>query len=197
MKQKKVQKCDYGYLSYAIKSELYKTISMFAVSIGILIFGILLSGSKKNLLTIAAVLGLLPACRSLVNYIMFLKASKYRCGEELHEKINNINHINDTEMLHIRYDLYITSYEKNYPIISMFVANDCLIGYTNIKEFAHNKFEENARTMLGKNNLKIGTIKIFEDETKYLDRLKAVVNNEPKQSKNDLAVSHLMENLSV
>lgn len=46
----------------------------FGVSIGLYVMGYVTTGSNKNLLTIVAVLGCLPACKSLVNLILFLKA---------------------------------------------------------------------------------------------------------------------------
>ena len=83
---KKIHKGQFGYLPTQFRRELLKTIFLFGSSIAILIIGMVtqmyrnpgisLADSKNNILTVAAVLGLLPASRSLISTIMFAKGKK-------------------------------------------------------------------------------------------------------------------------
>ena len=195
MKNKKIKKCDYGYLLYAYKSEIYITIALFTISLGILLFGIVAFGDKKNYFTIAAVLGLLPACRALINMIMFLKAKKFTCPANLHEEIVSVNSFG----LNIRYDLYITSYDKVFPLQAMIVTDNTIIGYTVYDKFDDAKFSEHINTLLGQNLLKIGNIKIFREneKDKFISRVAYASDNEKKATQNEAGVSHLMENISL
>lgn len=197
------KKCDFNYFKDQSKSELIKTLINFGVSIAILVLGmvitkirnpeITLMASKNNLLTVAAVLGLLPAGRFLVSYIMFLKAKKHSCPKELHEKITNIV----SEKLIVRYDLYMTTYDNNFSLYSLTVAEDCIIGVTDDKSFKANEYNTHIKSMLAKNGLKIGTIKIFDNDDKYLSRLNQIINNGYEQTEKDMEVIRLMENLSL
>ena len=68
-----------GYLRTQKNYEILRTVLYFAISLSLFIAGWVSTGSRENLLTIVAVLGCLPACKSLVEMFMFLR---YRgCGE--------------------------------------------------------------------------------------------------------------------
>ena len=61
---------------------------MFGISLAIYLAGYLTVHSNKNLLTIVAVLGCLPASKSAVSMIMFLRAKG--CSEALKAKIDGL-----------------------------------------------------------------------------------------------------------
>ena len=82
---KRVGKGEYGYIAYQRKVVIIRTVIFFAVSIAIFIAGYVTTGTRRNLFTIVAVLGTLPACKSLVNLIMFTKAKG--CSEKAHKEI--------------------------------------------------------------------------------------------------------------
>ena len=62
-----------GYLKSQNKYEIGRTCLYFAISLSLFLAGIIATGDKMNLLTIVAVLGCLPACKSAVTMIMFLR----------------------------------------------------------------------------------------------------------------------------
>ena len=74
MKNWFIPKGSYGYIKNHRVVAALRTLLFFGVSIGLYVMGYVTTGSNKNLLTIVAVLGCLPACKSLVNLILFLKA---------------------------------------------------------------------------------------------------------------------------
>lgn len=180
---KKVSKGQYGYLPGQFKWELLKTSLMFASSILILVTGMLitlhrhpgipLADSKNNFLTVAAVLGLLPASRSLISTIMFARGKKYTCPEALYERIREMK--KEEQLLPIIcYDLFLTSYDKNYPVYVMAATENELIGFLADGADA-NKAQEHIREALQKDGQKNVTVKLFQDENKYLERLESAV----------------------
>lgn len=187
------KKCDFGYLKAHLKKEIIISFILFGMSIGVLLLGIHLYGSKKNLLTLVAVLGLLPAGKELVNVIMTGKALKYACPLE---HFNNVKKAVGEAVLKVRYDLYMTTYDKCYPIYSMTVFDDCIIGYTDQK-LDDDKFDAHIKKMLSQNGFKVSNVKIFNQESKYLERIKNFAASDNVQSKRELEILHLMENLSL
>ena len=203
MRESKCLKCDFGYLERQTKKEITKTILLFGISISIFVIGIIVTKiqnpeftiwlSRYNMLTLAAVLGLLPAARQFTSMFMFVKNKKHHLDEEKHNELLAVNQ----DFLHIRYDLFMTSYDNNFPILSMTMAQDTLIGYTERKDFKFDECYKHIKSMLAKNGLKAGTIKIFDDFAKYKDRVKALSEAGIPQTNNEKAVLRLMENLSL
>ena len=66
---KKIQKGKPGYLNYKKKVEIIRTIVYFAIVLAIFALGIWQTGTRLNLLTVVAILGCLPASKSLVGVI--------------------------------------------------------------------------------------------------------------------------------
>lgn len=202
--KKRYFKCDFGYLVRQTKKEIIKTIIYFAIPVAIFIFGIITTmmrtpddiswlTARYNILTLAAVLGLLPASRQLISMLMFIKNKKYHLDDDKYGRICEVN-VND---LRIRYDLFMTSYDKTYPVLSMIMADDVLLGYTEKKDFAYEDFYKHIKSMLAKNGLKAGSVKVFDDFEKYLGRIRVYNENNIVQTDKDREVMRLMENLSL
>lgn len=71
---KRAVKGNFGYIRAKRLSVLIKTAIFFGISLSLFAAGYITTGKKENLLTIVAVLGCLPACKSAVNFILFLRA---------------------------------------------------------------------------------------------------------------------------
>ena len=108
----KIQKGCFGYLSYKKKFSTIMTIGMFALSLAIYLMGYITTKSNANLLTVVAVLGCLPASKSAVSMIMYLKAGC--CSQDVYQRT-----LPNTEGTLMLYDLYLTSYQKNFQISSV------------------------------------------------------------------------------
>ena len=66
----------YGYLEKKRKTELIRTILLFAIAFGIYLAGYFSTGTQQNLFTIIAVLGMLPACqRAVICFLSFAEVS--------------------------------------------------------------------------------------------------------------------------
>ena len=67
-----------GYLRTQKIYEILRTVLYFAISLSLFIAGWVSTGSRENLLTIVAVLGCLPACKSLVEMFSCKNRGTYR-----------------------------------------------------------------------------------------------------------------------
>ena len=164
---------------------------MFGISLAIYLAGYLTVHSNKNLLTIVAVLGCLPASKSAVSMIMFLRAKG--CSEALKAKIDRLS-----LTLSQRYDLYLTSYQKNFQISHIVMKNHNLIGITESDRFDENACYEHLKDMFSRNGYKDITVKIFSDPEKYLERIGSLQQSEMEEKEHlQEEVLHLLENLSL
>ena len=184
-------KGQYGYLKRQTRMELMKSLVLFVLSLSLYFGGRITTGSNKNLLTIVAVLGFLPASQFAVRSIMFIRAKG--CSEAVYHKVKKVS-----EGLASRYDLYLTSYKVNFQISHVVMKNKNLIGYTEDANFDENACYEHLKTMFMKNGIKDITVKIFIDLDKYLERvegLKQSAMEEKTKLQDD--VLQLMEDLSL
>lgn len=152
-----------GYLRTQKNYEILRTVLYFAISLSLFLAGWVTTGSRENLLTIVAVLGCLPACKSLVEMFMFLRYKG--CNEQDAAQIAA-----HTDGLTGLYDMVFTSYEKNYVIHHMTICGNTLCGYTSDPKFAEQAFYKHIQDILKKDNYREVTVKIFHDLDKYLKR---------------------------
>lgn len=162
---KKIRKGDFGYIAYKRKAILLQSVFLYGISLSILIAGYFYHGrSIRNVLTILAVLGFLPASKSMVNAIMFLKAKG--CSAGLRDKI-----LESGENFHHYYDFYFTSYEKNYPVSHMMLMNQLLIGITEADQCDCENCEKHLTIHLKQQDLKEIEVKIFQNAEEYCERI--------------------------
>lgn len=174
MTNRRAVKGEYGYLKAQMKREIFKTALFFALAAVFLILGIVimksrdpeltLSQSKNNLLTIAAVLFILPGAKFLVSTIMFAKALKYATPAELRDKIIEKN---DTAA----FDVYLTSYQKDFPLYAVVCGDNELAGLAADPKLDENAAKEHILQILKKDGYKNVTVKIFRDTDRFLERI--------------------------
>ncbi len=140
-------------------------------------FYILKSGSRENLLTIVAVLGVLPATRYLVNLIMLVKAVKYPCPESASRELAGIQEKGTA----IYYELYMTGYQESFPMYAMGATANELFGYFAGKEQRVNAAERHIRDMLAKEGRKDVVVKLFTEEKKFCKRCMEAASREEKE----------------
>lgn len=164
---KKAVKGNYGYIRTKRNWVAIRTIVFFAISLAIFIAGYVTTGSRKNLFTIVAVLGCLPACKSLVNLIMFFKAQG--CSQIAMEKIRRF----EGHLIGM-YDMFFTSYQKNFDVSHMIVENKILLVYTEADKFDHKAFKEHLSSMLKQGGIKDMAITTTGDIQKYCEQLESL-----------------------
>ncbi len=160
----KIQKGSFGYLAYKKKFSTIMTIGMFALSLAIFLMGYITTKSNANLLTVVAVLGCLPASKSAVSMIMYLKAK----GASTEDK-STIEDVIGT--LDGYYDLYFTGYQKNFPTNHLVVTKNSIIAYSSDSKITEKDFNEHMKDILNKERIHDITVKLFTDRDKYCNRL--------------------------
>lgn len=162
---KKAVKGNFGYLKAKQTQVLLRTILFFVIPLLLFAAGYLTTGTRKNLLTVVAVLGCLPACKSLVSLIMYFRSKG--CSLTAKESIEG-----QEGSLIGMYDMYFTSYRQNFPISHMVVEGKNICGYTEVAGCDTKACETHLDTMLKQAGYKDMTVKIFTDINKYAGRLK-------------------------
>ena len=164
---KRVKKGQFGYIKYRRTFHLIFSVILYAMAVALYFAGVKTTGDNKNLLTVVAILGCLPASQSLVTTILGFRAKS--CSKELYEKIENKV---DENMVSI-YDLFFTTYDRNYPISHIVIKNNCMCGVMEQSKHSVNDLEKYLEDTFAKNGIKGVSVKIFEKsmEEKYLNRL--------------------------
>lgn len=185
---KKHPKGTYEYAGYKKLVDIGITLVLFALALGLYIIGRVTTGSNRNLLTIVAVLGLLPACKMVVDVIMCFRIKK--CSEEQKNRIDA-----SVGALCGLYNMYFTSYEKNYAVDHMVISGNSIIGYASSEKFNEKSFTTHLNDLLRKEGIKDVMIKIFSDSDKYIKRLNEL--NELENNEPNLHILTLINNVTI
>lgn len=190
MKKLLTPKGSYGYIKNRKRYTALRTVLFFLLSIGFYVIGLVITGSNKNLLTIIAVLGCLPACKSLVNFILFLRAKG--CSDSLKDVLSVYD-----DKLTVFYDLYFTSYQKNYSISHMALKGGVLCGITEDPACSVQEAQKHLETMLTQEGIKNVTVHIdFQKET-YIDRLSRLIDRDVEDHKEREGIVGLLYSISI
>lgn len=194
-----------NYLDTQKKYELLRTILYFAIPLSLFVAGIIqteagVSGdlhgfalfkaglsnpeSRVNLLSIVAVLGLLPASKSLVSAIMFLRF--HSLSREAVEQADAAS-----GELQILYDCVFTSYKKNFEVGHLAVRGNTVCGYSEDRNFQENEFYKHIGDILKLDGHKEVTVKIFTDLKKYTERLGQMASLEENPEKTAAVIDTL------
>ena len=152
------------YLVTQRKYEIGRTVLYFTISISLFLAGYITTKERLNLLSVVAALGCLPACKSLIDVIMFCKFKG--CSNKASIEIES-----HSDTLHCLYDMVFTSYKLNFNIAHMVVCGNTVCGYSESVEFAENEFYKHIGDILKLDGHKNVTVKIFTDLNKYTNRL--------------------------
>ncbi len=160
----------YGYISYEKKKRLFETVVLFLLPLGLLIIGIVTTGSRMNLLTVVAVVAVLPACRSLVGLIMMMMQKPM--PEERYEQAKDA-----AKDLVAGYELIITAYEHTSPVEALVVCGYQVVCYTPDKKTDPPYLEKHIRQILSSNQYTDMQVKVMKDFKQYLQRVSAIAKD--------------------
>ena len=153
----------FGYIDSQKKYEIIRTLIYFGLSLSLFIAGYVATKSKTNLLTVVAVLGCLPASKSLVSAIMFLKHQS--CKKTVYDAVEKV--IDGLDSL---YDLVFTSEKVTYVVAHAAYHAKCLVLYAEKKVDA-NALEAHIQEYMKRANISGVNIKVYTDLKKYTERL--------------------------
>lgn len=187
---RKHPKGSYEHAKYKRTIDIIITIFLFLLSLGLFVIGYVATGSKKNLLTIVAVLGLLPACKMVVDVIMCFRVKPVE--ESVREGIDA-----SIGKLYGLYHMYFTSYDKNFPIDHLVITSNSVIGLCSNPKFDEKMFITHLKDYMRKDGIKDITIKIFDDYNKYLNRLSEINNLDDETTTVNIGVRNLILNITI
>ena len=185
-----MKKGNFGYIKSARKRSVVRTAIYFSISLLLFITGYISTGTRMNLLTVAAVLGCLPASKSAVNMIMLFKAGL--CSQECFEKIQPV-----TAGTFVLYDLYLTAYQKNYQISVMAIKGNALCCYTEDEKCEISSGEKHIETVLEQGGYKGYTVKIFTGFDKFYERLVQLQKLDEKKEEKYKAIAEIIKDVSL
>lgn len=189
-------KGSFGYLKkQAVKQGLF-ALSMLAVCATIFLVGFFWLKQYATILTVIAVLGMLPVAKMIVSMILFMKAEKFSCTDDLHDKLIRTAGDKKNELL-CGFDFYLTSYDKNFPLSAALVRKGSLIAYTPWEKCDCNKCKEHIEEYMKKNGISGINVKIFSEENKFVERFAQLCVESLETGKNEAEMYRLLLNLSL
>ncbi len=162
-KKAKVRKGDYGYVKAERKKRLLTTIILFLIPILAYIGGVIVTETNKNIITIIALVGCLPACKSMVGLIMIFLVKPMELAH--YEKI--AQHAGD---LVISYEMFLTTYEKNTDVECFAICGNKVIGFSSKIKGSTQFIEDHVRKILRQNGYKT-EVKVLTELKPFLERL--------------------------
>ena len=179
---KKAKKGSYGYIRWEKLRRLLTTLLMLALPLAFFTVGMILNkGDRKSIYTVIAIVGCLPACKSMVSMIMMWMQKPM--AKDHYEAISG-----RSKSLEMVYELYITSYEKSIMLEAAAICGEevaCFgAGIQDGKDIQ--QMEAHIQKLLRANGYKTH-VKIFTDLKHYLERLDSLNAhyNELEQSANE------------
>lgn len=173
----KVTKGNPGYIKKRKQKVILKTVLQFGIVVGLLVLGIMETKSRLNLLTVVAVLGCLPASKSLVEVIMLLPHHTIdsNMSNEIREK---------TSHLTVAYDLVFTSDKHIMPVDCVVISDNTICGYTSSEKTDTVFAAKHIKQILYANQFTNVSVKIFDNYTAFITRAEGM-NNIAAVEKND------------
>lgn len=173
-----------NYIKSQKKYEILRTLIYFFLSLSLFVAGYITTKSRENLLTVVAVVGCLPACKSLIGAIMFLRYKS--CPKEAASEIED-----HMDKLHGLYDMVFTSEKRNFVIDHLVVHGSNICGYSTQVNFPEKEFQTHMDGIMKSGGIKNYTFKVFTDLQKYTDRLDQL-NALDAENKN---ITHILDTL--
>ena len=147
--------------------------------------------TNKNVFTILAALSCIGVGKFAVDFIMFCRAGG--CSESAREAIEL-----HKGKLPGAYDLFMTSYDKNFAISHAVCAGKCVCALTEDEKCDTRSGEMHIRTMLENDGFKGYTVKIFKNLDNYTERLDDLNRlDDSKEKKSVAGVINLLKSISL
>ena len=163
-----------GKVGYIRKEKIRRaliTAISFALPLGLYMIATGYFGSNKNIFTIVAVLGILPAAKFMVGWIVMLPQKSAPAG------IVSVTEEKAGDLVH-GYELVVTAYEGKMQLDAVVICGNECACYTSIgdpKQFDF--FEKHISGILNANEYYNVNVKIFNEERNYTDRITKLAEN--------------------
>ncbi len=163
-KKKHPVKGDYGYYSYEKKRRIAIVALLFGICLMIFFTGLIMTGSRKNLLTLVAILGVLPAAKWATSMIMIL------LQKPVDRKVYEVTEQIAGDLTH-GYELCVTAYEGRLSLDAVVVCGNCIAIYSSAEKGRFEFMETHIRKIIHGNGLGNPALKIFRRFDQYTERI--------------------------
>lgn len=167
MKKKKIRKGMYGYINREKIKRVVTTLILFAIPLLIFVTGYLQTGTKANLFSIVALVGCLPACKSMVGLIMIMMQKQM--PQERYEQASKA-----AGTLVAGYDLVFTGYEHTIKAEALIVCGDQIVCYTSEEKADASYLEKHIGKIMSANGYHSVQVKVMKEWKQYLQRVHAI-----------------------
>ena len=158
------RKGDFNYLSWQKKYTSVRSAAFFGIVLAVFIIGLITTKTRNNMLTVVAILGVLPAGKSLVNTFMYIRFKEVE--ESFHKILQPFE-----KNVHILYNMAISSSEKITFIDCIAVFEQSVYLYSPDKKTDTKNMEKYLKNILsnsGKGNV---NLKFYQSEKEFVKRL--------------------------
>ena len=171
---KKAAKGSAGYVRYEKIRRLIIMLVMFAIPIAIYISAYRITGTNRNIMTVVAVLGIIPAARFAVSFIMIM------LQKDADPEAVAVTEKCASQLVH-GYELTVTAYEGRMPLDALVICGNevvCVSVSGKKDEFAF--MEKHITKILNTNGYFGSNVKIFSDVRKYEERVQQLAADPEK-----------------
>lgn len=179
-----------NYINSQKKFELIRTFLFFFIPLSLFVAGYITTKTKVNLLTIVAVVGCLPACKSLVGAIMFLRFKSLT--NDNCKKIEDVQH-----GLPELFDMVFTTYDNTHVVSHMVIAGNTICGFSENANFKEKEFNSHIINVLKTDHYNNITVKIFKDIDKYVERLNQLKDLQIDEQVNILGIMDTLRSVAL
>lgn len=168
-----MEKGMYGYIKSEKKRKVVITLCLFAIPLLIYVSGFLYHKTTRNILTVVAIVGCLPACRSMVALLMIwmqksMPQEKYEAAKKAAGDLT------------AGYELSITMYEHTAPVNALIVCGDEIICYTPDEKTKEAELEKHISKIMAANGYTSVHVKVMKDFKRYLQRVENIRDNQAR-----------------
>ena len=154
-----------GYIRKEKVRRAFITALAFMLPLGLYFIATGYYGSNQNIFTIVAVLGILPAAKFMVGWIVILPQKSAPAG------IVAITEDKAGDLVH-GYELVVTAYEGRMQLDAVVICGNECVCYSSIGDPKQFEFmEKHISGILNANEYYNVNVKIFNEERNYTDRI--------------------------
>lgn len=183
-KKRHPAKGEHGYFSWEKRKRAAIVALMYGIVLLIFFTGLYRYHTRKNILTVVAILGVLPAAKWTVNLIMVLLQGKV--SQRAYDGTEQAARLaQEGEDLTRGYELCVTAEEGRLTLDALVVVGNFLVAYASSSKGQFAFMEKHLSKMLSSGGIYGTSVKIFLDLDRYLDRVSALASH-PEAYRRDL-----------
>lgn len=186
------KKGDIAYLKQQKTWTTIRTIIYFAIVLAVFFAGFLTTKTRNNVMTVVAILGVLPASKSAVSMIMFLKAKQIK--DEIYQQLKQFEA--HAQML---YNMIISSESKTYQMDCIAIYDRSVFVLCTNPKLDTTAFQKHLKNILANNGKGNVTIKVYDDVKTFTERLTSVqkVEKDDLSDKFEAKIKEIICNISM